>query len=336
MTGCGVTVAAAGRLHLGFLDPSATLGRRFGSIGMMIDGLSTTVHLAFADLPRSGTAPQASHESERAGRIVAQLQQATGRLDPLHVHVSEALPAHAGLGSGTQLALALGRGFVALHGLRMTTVEIAGMLTRGRRSGIGIAGFDHGGFLVDGGHRDKVRGGTSVPPLLARFDFPPQWRVVLVLDPTRNGLHGADERSGLARLPILGPQQAAHLSHLVLLQILPALAEGDFEPFAEALSELQRVVGDYFAPVQGGVFTSPAVGRLMRWIAEHQVAAVGQSSWGPSAFAVLPSHEQAQRVLSSARAAGMIDEGLDVRIVSGRNQGAVVSSDKGTVRGIVD
>lgn len=35
------TVRAPGRLHLGFLDPSATLGRAFGNLGLVIDGFET-------------------------------------------------------------------------------------------------------------------------------------------------------------------------------------------------------------------------------------------------------------------------------------------------------
>ena len=38
-----VRVAAPARLHLGFLDPAATLGRRFGSVGLVLDGLDTVV-----------------------------------------------------------------------------------------------------------------------------------------------------------------------------------------------------------------------------------------------------------------------------------------------------
>jgi beta-ribofuranosylaminobenzene 5'-phosphate synthase len=38
-----VTVDAPARLHLGFLDPSASLGRAFGSIGLVIEGRGTRV-----------------------------------------------------------------------------------------------------------------------------------------------------------------------------------------------------------------------------------------------------------------------------------------------------
>src|SRR4029079_13368167 len=40
-------VEAPGRLHLGFLDPSATLGRRFGSVALAIEGMATVVEASF-------------------------------------------------------------------------------------------------------------------------------------------------------------------------------------------------------------------------------------------------------------------------------------------------
>jgi predicted sugar kinase len=107
------------------------------------------------------------------------------------------------------------------------------------------------------------------------------------------------------------------------MQILPALAEADFEPFAAGLSELQAIVGEYFAAAQGGIYTSPAVADLMGWIAARHHAGLGQSSWGPTAFAILPSETQAREVLAEARASAAMGE-LVATIVAGRNQGARV------------
>lgn len=318
--GPAVTVAAPARLHLGFLDPSGSLGRRFGSLGMMIEGMTTSVRLGAGAEARLDAAPHARHELARARRLLRQLVAATGRHDPLDVRITAALPAHVGLGSGTQLALALGRAFSEFHGLALSTPALARLLDRGARSGIGIAGFDHGGVLVDGGPGT----GADAPPVLARFDFPPDWRVILIQDPTRSGLHGDSEKQGIGRLPDFPRSQAAHLCHLVLMQILPALAEADFAPFAAGVTELQAIVGEYFAPAQGGVYTSPPIDRLMRWIADHHETAIGQSSWGPTSFAILPSEAQALRLVAGARAAGAIEAGLVTKIVAGRNQGARV------------
>jgi beta-RFAP synthase len=295
---------------------------------MMIDGLATSIRLARAARPAFTSVPHARHELERVRRLVARLQAVTGRGEPLEVQLRDALPAHGGLGSGTQLALALGRAFSEFHGLALSTPALARLLDRGGRSGIGIAGFDAGGVLVDGG----PRAGMDAPPVLARVDFPPSWRIVLVQDPSHRGLHGETEKAGIARLAGFAQPEAAHLCHLVLMQILPALKERDFAPFAAGLSELQRILGGYFAPAQGGLYTSPAIGRLMQWIAAHHQAGVGQSSWGPTSFAIVPSEEAARQAIASASAAGLIGGGLVARIVAGRNHGAQVCRDAAAER----
>lgn len=318
-----VRVRAPGRLHLGFLDPSASLGRPFGSLGLVIDGLETVVELHPAESTRVSAADAAGRaETARALEHLRALQRATGCEAPLHLHLAEVLPAHAGFGSGTQLALAVGRAFATLHGLALSTPELARLLGRGLRSGVGIAGFDRGGLLLDGG---PGRDGASAP-LLSRIELPAEWRVLLALDPTRAGLSGSDEKAAIAGLPLFPREHAAEVCHEVVMRVLAGAASNDFEAFAAGLSRVQRLVGQHFGPAQGGsVYASPAVERLCDWIARHHFAGVGQSSWGPTGFAVLPSQAEAEAVEHAARAAGVVDASLQLRIVAPRAGGAVVT-----------
>ena len=115
-----VRVRAPGRLHLGFLDPAGTLGRRFGSLGLVVDGPATVLELrrAATEGSSAGT-PTAAAELPRAAEHLAALRRATRQSAPLHLQLAETLPAHAGFGSGTQLALAIGRAFGALCGLSL-------------------------------------------------------------------------------------------------------------------------------------------------------------------------------------------------------------------------
>jgi beta-RFAP synthase len=238
----------------------------------------------------------------------------------LSVCLHETLPTHAGFGSGTQLALALGRAFAAVHGIEVTSAELAALLGRGARSGIGIAAFDAGGLVLDAGP-----GRRGPAPVLARVPFPPCWRVLLVIEPQMRGRHGADEAHALAALPPLPQAAAAGLAHLTLMGILPAALEADFRAFARGVSEMQRVLGAYFAPAQGGnAYTSPAVARLLQWIGANFEAGVGQSSWGPTGFAIFESPPAARRAVDDARRAGVAAPHLDLRIVGGRNCGAAL------------
>jgi beta-RFAP synthase len=304
---------------LGFVDPVGTLGRWFGSLGLTIDGPATRGALRLATHDTIEAEPGTEADVARAREHVAALRRLFQRDTPIAVHLRETLPAHAGFGSGTQLALALARGFASLHGLDVGTAELARALGRGKRSGIGVAAFDRGGFLIDGGP-----GKDGPAPLLARAEFPEEWRVLLVLDPRGAGLHGVDEGRALGQLQPMTQATAAHLAHLTLMQILPALHDVDFAPFARGITEVQRVIGAYFAAAQNGsAYTSRAVAQLVEWLGANFDAAIGQSSWGPTGFAMFASQADAERALDRARAAGQVAAPLGVRIVKGRNHGAL-------------
>lgn len=339
-----VRLRAPGRLHLGFLDPGASLGRRFGSLGLVLNGFETEIELSAAphnQVCASGPAERA--EIERAGAYMLLLQRHSGRHETLRLSLLRVLPAHAGFGSGTQLALAIGRAFAQWHRLDIATPTLAQWLGRGARSGVGIAGFDHGGLLLDGGPSSD----GAPAPVLSRIPLPQAWRVLVVQDSACQGLSGADERNAIATLSPLPRSLAADICHQVLMRILPGAAGAEFAPFAAGINRMQQVLGEHFASAQGGsAFTSPAVGQLLEWIGSSQqsragvgddhrsgqgapqvaesAAAIGQSSWGPTGFAILPSQAQAEAAVDAARAAMVVAPSLTLRIVSGRNSGASV------------
>ncbi|KIG10224.1 beta-ribofuranosylaminobenzene 5'-phosphate synthase family protein [Caballeronia concitans] len=320
-----ITLSASARLHLGFIDPNGSLGRAFGSVGLVIDGHDTRITARLAQQRTShvhGITTQA--QRERIESHLERLRAALNEPRPVEIEVHETPRAHTGLGSGTQLALALGTAFARITGHDISTADIAHMLGRGGRSGIGIHGFDHGGLIVDGG-RSTAPTHSTIPPLLARHAFPDAWRILLIDDTSREGLHGDAEKRGLAALAPFPASLAAHLSHLALMQILPAVAESDFDTFASAITTMQQTIGEYFAPVQGGVFASPDVARALDAVAAEQKAGIGQTSWGPVGFAFVASADAAERALETAQRAtqqGTRNASLAFSIATARNRGA--------------
>lgn len=320
-----MTVSVPARLHLGFLDLNGQLGRRFGSIGLAISGLHTRISVSPA------THTQVSGpDSERARRYVERLQSLLDLKGAHHVHIAEAVPGHAGLGSGTQLALALAAGIRQLHGLPPDIRGDAFRLGRGRRSGVGIGLFDAGGVVVDGG-----RGEAMAPaPIVTRLPFPEAWRIVLVLDPARTGVHGDEERAAFERLPPFAAADAAHICRLVLMQALPALAEADLVSFAAAIKQMQQLLGAYFAPLQGGgSYSSQDVAAALDLLEGEGALGIGQSSWGPTGFAFVRSHEEAERLVDVARKHPRC-RSLDIRACKGLNHGAHISA--GTVAAVTN
>jgi beta-ribofuranosylaminobenzene 5'-phosphate synthase len=314
-TPAGVEVTAPARLHLGFLDLNGRLGRRFGSIGLAISDLRTRITIR-----RAKHTEVTGPEGDRVRQYLQTLQQALA-LDEAHaVQVLEVVPAHGGLGSGTQLALAIAAGLRRLHDLDVDLEGDATRLGRGMRSGIGVGLFGGGGVVVDGGRNDQ-----AVPaPIISRLEFPDRWRILVVLDPQRQGVHGTDEVNSFAALAPMSDAAAASNCRLILMQALPALARRDLAGFGGAIKELQMRLGDYFAPVQGGSrFTSPDVAAVLAALDDAGAFGVGQSSWGPTGFAFAPSHEEADRLAGIARRHPS-GAALDIRICRGLNCGAQI------------
>lgn len=308
-----VAVETTARLHMGFVDLQGGLGRRFGSIGLSLDKPS----LRF-------TASAASHfaaggeGAERLLEVARRFAERAKLTGAAHFDIASTIPEHAGLGSGTQLALAVGTALSRLYGLGLSLEEIAVLSGRGKRSGIGIGTFSTGGLLLDGGRGAR----TSVPPVIARLEFPAAWRIVLVLDPSCRGAHGPQELQAFEALPEFPEQQAAHIARLLLMQALPAIAERDLRSFGAAISELQGILGDHFAPAQGGGrYASPAVAAAMAWLEQGGVHCTGQSSWGPTGFAVVEGEAEARRLVQELM---FRNNALQYEICSARNTGSQV------------
>ena len=316
-----VDVVAPGRLHIGFIDLHGGLGRRFGSLGLAIDAPEVRLSLRHSDTTRV-SGPDAA----RGQRYLAAACTKLGLGGAYALEIESVLPVHAGFGSGTQLALAIAAALSRLVGVTFDPARMSGDLERGARSGIGIAAFAEGGFVVDGGKSDRAEAAAAAPPIVSRLPFPDDWRLLLVLDEAQDGVHGAAEVAAFRSLPVFPAGDAAHLCRLVLVQMLPALAEADLGRFGAAVTELQARLGDHFAPAQGGGrFTSAAVGASVEAAIAAGAAGGGQSSWGPTGFVLYGSQAAADEGLARLALNNRNVGGLKFRLVRGRNHGASIN-----------
>ncbi|AGN00957.1 GHMP kinase putative ATP-binding protein [Salinarchaeum sp. Harcht-Bsk1] len=339
------TVSAGARLHVGFCNLSLAHERLYGGIGVALDEPRVSVTAEPADAINAESADTGDPDDLAAeyAALATELLDVPGA----HVTVEDRLPRHVGLGSGTQLALTIYAAIARAYDEPVDVREAAPDLGRGGRSGVGVAAFQRGGFVVDGGHptarfttERPPRGEWTVPPIVARHELPEDWRFVLAMpavagedgqtaecqgtEPNR-GRHGEDEDAAMRTVVEQAtPAVADQVSAVLTRKLLPAAAQGDRAAFGDAVAEIERLNGSWYADAQGGVFRPPAGAIVESMQASDAIDAAGQSSWGPTVYG-LSSAEHAAAARDAA-AAALDAAGCDgtVRVVSPTNEGATV------------
>jgi beta-ribofuranosylaminobenzene 5'-phosphate synthase len=283
-----VSVSTGCRLHLGFTNLSDDVGRCFGSLGVALDRPSTTVVIE--------ERPDASVTGNDPEQIRASVQRFCDhfRVDPrVSVDVLESIPQHVGLGSGTQLALAIGLGLAKVCGIDADVWDVATAMGRGRRSGVGAAAFQSGGFIVDAGHRKGGAGREAAPTVVWRRDFPADWRFIVVVPEAAGGISGRTE-DGVFGALTPSVRVSEEVCRITQLCLMPALVEHDIEAFGRALTAVDRKTGAYFLDVQGGVYVSAETNAVIRALLRAGACGAGQSSWGPAVYGLVHERDVGQ------------------------------------------
>jgi len=283
-----VFVESSARLHFGVLDLRGSRGRWFGGIGASAARPTLRISASRAD-----TLSAQGEDAERArefARLFLAHHHLRGGAD---IRVHQTLPSHVGLGSGTQLALAVARALAELYGVESDARGLASAVGRGKRSAIGTWTFEDGGLVVEGGRR---AGSEECGPLIARVPIPSTWFCILAIPEGPPGISGAGEAEAFAKLPAPPERDVERVAHIVLMSLLPALADADLPGFGRALTEVQEITGQWFASVQGGTFAPGGSADLVRRLREWGASGVGQSSWGPAIYGIVEGHEAASRL----------------------------------------
>lgn len=317
-----IWVKTPARLHLGQIDLNGDLGRKFGGIGAAIEGAAVELiaHRA-EDLRISGVKGELKTTATAWCRQYSQYLRLEGGA---HIQVRQTIPPHIGLGSGTQLSLALAFALACLYRKKIPIRELAQVTDRaGSRSGIGAAVFQHGGFVMDGGM--KYAGGAAgwdLPPVIFSYPFPEEWHFVVTILPLTPGMHGNAEEEAFRRLPAMDERIVGRNCRLLIMKMLPALVEKNIVAFGEGLSELQRNVGAHFSPVQKGIFAGPLAESVINFMIKEGARGVGQSSWGPTVYGLI-ERERSAELEQKVRSFLAFTEGCRVFSAGVPNRGAV-------------
>ena len=277
-----IEVVTPSRVHITLIDLNGSLGRIDGGVGLTLNFPSVTINAREdAQLAVLGNTTFEDRIRRAASAIMTRHD-----VGGVAIEVVDEFPAHVGLGSGTQVALAVGTAISELYDLRLTPTAIAQLTGRGGTSGIGVAAYERGGFIIDGGHKGKTAflpssasGKYAPAPMIVRHDFP-DWTIVLAIP----NLHGASDRREVdifkqkCPLPLTEIQE---LCHVILMEMLPAVVERDIESFGQSIDRVQ-MLGFKRREIE----LQPFCARLVQFMRDNGALGAGMSSFGPAVYGI--------------------------------------------------
>ncbi|HMO15464.1 MAG TPA: hypothetical protein PKD64_10955 [Pirellulaceae bacterium] len=318
------------RIHFGLfpcIDSSGNQHQQqcFGGLGASLRSPGFEIEFSAAnelELKGNLTAPTLR---KRVLRVIRQLgecgllgREFSSQIDaiPVRIDCHSRIAPHRGLGSGTQIDLAIAKGLLTILEIEENSIaNLATILHRGTRSRVGTIAFQDGGLVSDMGGRQETDT-TSI----RRVNIPNHWRVALFVPRYKVGLSGVREVEQFRELDCSDMERSETMSSLATGTIVPACAMQNFTEFATAVEEFGRLAGTFFEACQGGTYHGAMVAQLVDLLKQRGARGVGQSSWGPTVFAWF-ENENAARKLVTAFISRM-ESSVDTAIVCPNNEGA--------------
>lgn len=321
------------RLHIVLIDLNGSYRRVDGGVGLTLENPSFVLESEPADKgisiefsPAVTDVLQQEAAMKKVTSGAEHMMNHLGLEEGFHFTVHQTYPAHSGLGSGTQMALAAGKLVSETAGKHFTSYELSCIVGRGGTSGIGTYAFDMGGFLVDGGHSMKEKAtfrpssasDAKPPVLLGRYEFPKDWEILLAVPHQGTCYNGKAELNIFQDYCPLPKNEVEQMSHIVFMNLIPFLIEKDLEGFSYALDMIQTT-GFNKLELE---LQPPEVTKLMNDMRDAGAYGVGLSSLGPSVFTVFDKHNR--DIVKATKE--LLGENGTVITTKAQNHGAVLTN----------
>ncbi|MFX0103563.1 MAG: beta-ribofuranosylaminobenzene 5'-phosphate synthase [Candidatus Hodarchaeota archaeon] len=301
-----IQINTPSRIHGTLLDLEGSIGRIDGGIGFTLAHPNWDIEIESIDEPSVilESPPQVDEQSTRSliNDIIANL--GIGSLQSgVKITIKDYIQDHVGLGSKTQLCLALADGISRLFNVKGVPFEkekLAKIVRRGGTSGIGVTSYFQGGFIIDGGHSfgkglekptflPSSASNACPPPVLVREDMPGKWRIVCAIPSDTKGAHDAEEVNIFQEYCPIPLNEVEKLCHLLLMKLLPAIKLGEFNTVCSCINAIQGIgFKKIEVDLRGTNFK-----KLMKEWSDAGAPCVGMSSFGPLIYSLARSEEEA-------------------------------------------
>jgi beta-ribofuranosylaminobenzene 5'-phosphate synthase len=287
------SVKSPSRLHMSLIDLNGSLGRIDGGFGLTL--ASPNWLIEFSDECEAGFHFEGPEEVRvMVGDVIKRIgNQFAVDFPKLSIKIIEAIPAHVGLGSKSQLLLSIAAGLCHLINREIKVFDLAKIVQRGGTSGIGYLAFDLGGFIVDVGHSFGDQGEkhsflpssvSHAPPAMPVFraDLPNNWEILLVQLNVHQGANNSEEVNIFQSKCPIRLEEVEKISHRVLMQVIPAIKSNNLSNLADAL----HFIGHHGFKAIETRLQDPLVADLIEVIFNNFHIPVGMSSFGPIIYCI--------------------------------------------------
>ena len=314
-----IQISTPSRLHFTLIDLNAELGRVDGGIGVALTKLGWDISMEITS--------ERPDYTERVAEIFNRLSRHFQMKNNYEIVINSNIPRHVGLGSQTQLSLALAQALSVFEERDEPVPELAKIVGRGGTSGIGVAAFEHGGFILDGGHSTNSKpefmpshySEAEPAVVLANYTIPEDWYFVVAIPQVEHGAHGTREIEIFKQNCPIPADEVDKLSRVILVQTLPAVLEADIEVFGRSLTELQNIG---FKKVENEL-QHEIIKKLQDFYLANGAFGAGLSSFGPATYAVVDGEGAAEKLVADTKKF-LEEEGVggDVFYSNCNNEGA--------------
>jgi len=298
-----VKIITPSRLHFGLIDLNGQVGRIDGGLGVALNQPNIIIQAKNeqTDDNNFNIMKAQGYSSNEIKNLIETIMKVLNIENGISIKIYSQIPAHVGLGSKTQLSLAIAKALCILKNIEKTPYELAQLTQRGGTSRIGLTAFEQGGFVVDGGHtfgKGKQKetylpsSASKAPPApVIYWDvIPDDWYFIITIPNIKRGASGSEEVNIFQKYCPIPLNDVKTISHIILMKILPALKNEDIETFGHGIYELQKIG---FKKIEIDL-QDRIIPELIEFCMKNGAAGSGMSSFGPSTFALIKGLPNAQ------------------------------------------
>lgn len=320
------------RLHVTLIDLNGKYGRIDGGVGITTrtPRLTLEVNDGYEDVqvefPHSEVSKDTVQDyQEKIYSATHKVNEYLGLNDGYHFKLREIFPAHSGLGSGTQVSLAVAKLILEMNDHDLSVPKMAEIVGRGGTSGIGTGSFEKGGFIVDGGHKSLNKKGflpssaskASPPPIIARYEFPQDWKIIMAIPHVKSKVFGDGEVNIFQKYCPIPLAEVEKLVHLIFMKMMPSVIERDLDIFGDAINSIQSIG---FKKIELKL-QNQFIKELMENLRQAGAAGVGMSSFGPTVYAITDTNS---KDICRAAQDSMKDKDGAIILTTAQNSGAQI------------